>query len=159
MFGVSFALGAFLAGMVVSESDMSHQAAADALPLRDAFAVLFFVSVGMLLDPAYVSRTRSPVLAVLALVVGAKAATKFVIVARAGYPPRIALTVGAGLAQIGEFSFILGTVGLTLGLLPEDGFQLIVAGSLLSILDEPVPLPAVAPLDAWLREHCPYCSR
>ncbi len=80
------------------------------------------------------------------------------IVAVAGYPPRIALTVGAGLAQIGEFSFIIGTVGLTLGLLPEDGFQLIVAGSLLSILVNPFLFRAIAPLDARLREH-PCCSR
>jgi len=153
VFGVSFALGAFLAGVVVSESDMSHQAAADALPLRDAFAVLFFVSVGMLLDPAYLAANPLPVLAVLLLIVGAKAATKFVIVALAGYPPRIALTVAAGLAQIGEFSFIIGTLGLTLGLLPEDGFQLIVAGSLLSITLNPFLFRIITPLETRLRKN------
>ena len=152
VFGVSFALGAFLAGLVVSESDMSHQAAADALPLRDAFAVLFFVSVGMLLDPAFVIANPMPVLAVLLLIVGMKAITKFIVVVVAGYPTRIALTVAAGLAQIGEFSFIVGTVGRSLGLLPEDGFQLIVAGALLSITLNPLVLRAVDPIEARLRD-------
>jgi CPA2 family monovalent cation:H+ antiporter-2 len=150
VFGVSLALGAFLAGIVVSESDMSHQAAADALPLRDAFAVLFFVSVGMLLDPEAVLANPLPVLVVVALIVGGKAITKFVIVAIAGYPARVALTVGAGLAQIGEFSFIIGTMGLSLGLLPVDGFQLIVAGSLISIAINPFLFRAVGPLESWL---------
>jgi CPA2 family monovalent cation:H+ antiporter-2 len=151
VFGVSFALGAFLAGLVVGESDMSHQAAADALPLRDAFAVLFFVSVGMLLDPAFVLANPLPILAVVLLIVGMKFVTKFVVVVVAGYPTRIALTVAAGLAQIGEFSFIVGTVGRSLGLLPEAGFQLIVAGALLSITINPVVLRAVEPLEARLR--------
>jgi CPA2 family monovalent cation:H+ antiporter-2 len=151
VFGVSFALGAFLAGLVVGESDMSHQAAADALPLRDAFAVLFFVSVGMLLDPAYVLANPLPVLAVLILIVGMKSVTKFAIVLVAGYPTRVALTVGAGLAQIGEFSFIVGTVGRSLGLLPDDGFQLIVAGALLSITVNPLLLRAIEPIEARLR--------
>jgi CPA2 family monovalent cation:H+ antiporter-2 len=151
VFGVSFALGAFLAGLVVSESDMSHQAAADALPLRDAFAVLFFVSVGMLLDPAFLLDNPLPVLAVVLLIVGMKAITKFVVVVVAGYPTRIALTVGAGLAQIGEFSFIVGTVGRALGLLPADGFQLIVAGALISITLNPVVLWTIDPIEARLR--------
>ena len=107
-----FALGAFLAGAVVGESDMSHQAAADALPLRDAFAVLFFVSVGMLLDPTFLWRTRCRSSPCVLLIVVAKAITTFAIVTVAGYPIRVGLTVAAGLAQIGEFSFILGTVGL-----------------------------------------------
>ncbi len=153
VFGVSFALGAFLAGVVVSESDMSHQAAADALPLRDAFAVLFFVSVGMLLDPTYLAANPLPVMAALGLVIVGKAVTKFVIVALAGYPPRIALTVAAGLAQIGEFSFIVGTMGLTLGLLPDDGFQLIVAGALLSIMVNPFLFGLVTPLERRLRAN------
>jgi monovalent cation:H+ antiporter-2, CPA2 family len=152
VFGVSFALGAFLAGAVVGQSDMSHQAAADALPLRDAFAVLFFVSVGMLLDPTYLLANPLAVLAVLALVIGAKAITKFVIVAVAGYPPRVALTVGAGLAQIGEFSFIVGTMGRNLGLLPEDGYQLIVAGALLSITINPFLFRLIPPLEHSLRD-------
>jgi monovalent cation:H+ antiporter-2, CPA2 family len=151
VFGVSFALGAFLAGAVVGESDMSHQAAADALPLRDAFAVLFFVSVGMLLDPTYLFANPLPVLAVLALVVVGKAMTKFVVVAVAGYPPRVALTVAAGLAQIGEFSFIVGTMGRSLGLLPDEGYQLIVAGALLSITINPFLFGLVPRLEARLR--------
>ena len=110
LFGVSFALGAFLAGAVVSESDMSHQAAADALPLRDAFAVLFFVSVGMLLDPAFLLAQPALVLAISFLIVVVKAVLKFAIVAAFGYPARTGLTVGAGLAQVGEFSFILATL-------------------------------------------------
>jgi CPA2 family monovalent cation:H+ antiporter-2 len=152
VFGVSLALGAFLAGAVVGQSDMSHQAAAEALPLRDAFAVLFFVSVGMLLDPAYLVANPLPVLAVLALIVVGKAITKFVVVAVAGYPPRVALTVAAGLAQIGEFSFIVGTLGRSLGLLPDDGYQLIVAGALLSITINPVLFGLIPGLEARLRE-------
>jgi CPA2 family monovalent cation:H+ antiporter-2 len=151
VFGVSFALGAFLAGAVVSESDMSHQAAADALPLRDAFAVLFFVSVGMLLDPTYLLENPLPVLAVLALIILGKAVTKLLIVGVAGYPPRVALTVAAGLAQIGEFSFIVGTIGRTLGLLPDAGYQLIVAGALISITVNPALLALIPPLEARLR--------
>jgi CPA2 family monovalent cation:H+ antiporter-2 len=155
VFGVSFALGAFLAGAVVGESDMSHQAAQDALPLRDAFSVLFFVSVGMLLDPAFLFAQPLPILAVLLLVVVAKALAAFVIVALAGYPVRVGLTVAAGLAQIGEFSFILGTVGLSLGLLPSDGFQLIVAGALLSITVNPFLFRAIDPLEVRLRRSGP----
>ena len=151
VFGVSFALGAFLAGAVVSESDMSHQAAADALPLRDAFAVLFFVSVGMLLDPAYLLANPLPVLAVLTIIVVGKALTKLLVVGLAGYPPRVALTVAAGLAQIGEFSFIVGTIGRALGLLPEAGYQLIVAGALISITINPALLALIEPLERRLR--------
>jgi K+:H+ antiporter len=138
VFGVSFALGAFLAGAVVGESDMSHQAAADSIPLRDAFAVLFFVSVGMLLDPASLLAMPLAIVAIVLLIVVGKALFKFVFVIVFGHPIRVALTVAAGLAQIGEFSFILGTVGLSLGLLPPEGFQLIVAGALLSIALNPL---------------------
>jgi CPA2 family monovalent cation:H+ antiporter-2 len=155
VFGVSFALGAFLAGAVVGESDMSHQAAADALPLRDAFAVLFFVSAGMLLDPTYLLANPLPVLAVLAVIVVGKGLTKLVVVAIAGYPPRVALTVAAGLAQIGEFSFIVGTLGRSLGLLPDDGYQLIVAGALLSITLNPLLFGLIPPLERRLRELRP----
>ncbi len=153
VFGVSFALGAFLAGLVVSESDMSHQAAADALPLRDAFAVLFFVSVGMLVDPAYLIADPLPILAVLFLVLIAKSFAAFVIVTLFGYPSRVALTIAAALAQIGEFSFILATMGMTLGLLPIEGFQLIVAGALLSIALNPLAFRLVDPIEARLRGH------
>jgi CPA2 family monovalent cation:H+ antiporter-2 len=151
VFGVSFALGAFLAGLVVSESDMSHQAAAEALPLRDAFAVLFFVSVGMLLDPTFVVANPVPILALLALIVVAQPLAAFAIVAVFGYPTRIGLTVAAALGQIGEFSFILATLGLSLGLLPDDGFQLVVAGALLSIAINPVLFGAIGPLERRLR--------
>jgi CPA2 family monovalent cation:H+ antiporter-2 len=151
VFGVSFALGAFLAGAVVGESDVSHQAAADALPLRDAFAVLFFVAVGMLLDPSTLLEMPLAIAAVVFLVVVAKAITKFAIIALFGYPVRVAVTVGAGLAQIGEFSFILGTLGLSLGLLPQEGFQLIVAGALLSIALNPLLFHFVDPLEKRLR--------
>jgi CPA2 family monovalent cation:H+ antiporter-2 len=153
VFGVSFALGAFLAGLVVSESDMSHQAAADALPLRDAFAVLFFVSVGMLLDPAYLIANPLPVLAILAMIVLAQPLAAFVIVVVFGYPTRVALTVAAALGQIGEFSFILSTLGLALGLLPEPGFQLVVAGALLSIAVNPALFAAIRPIEARLRDN------
>jgi CPA2 family monovalent cation:H+ antiporter-2 len=151
VFGVSFALGAFLAGAVVSESDMSHQAAADALPLRDAFAVLFFVSVGMLLDPAYLLANPLPIAAMLGLIVFAQPLVAFAIVAVFGYSLRIGLTVAAALGQIGEFSFILGTMGLALGLLPDEGFQLIVAGALLSIAINPFLFRTVDPLESRLR--------
>jgi len=152
VFGVSFALGAFLAGAVVGESDMSHQAAADALPLRDAFAVLFFVSVGMLLDPAALLAMPLAIAAVVFLVVVAKALFKFAFIVLFGHPIRVALTVAAGLAQVGEFSFILGTVGLSLGLLPPEGFQLIVAGALLSIALNPLLFRWVDPLERRLRD-------
>ena len=152
VFGVSFALGAFLAGLVVSESDMSHQAAADALPLRDAFAVLFFVSVGMLLDPTFLLANPLPVLAMVVLIVLAQPVAAFLIVVVFGYPTRVALTVASALGQIGEFSFILGTLGLALGLLPEEGFQLVVAGALLSIAVNPVLFALIEPLDRRLRD-------
>src|SRR3546814_707745 len=107
LFGVSFALGAFFAGVILSESDFSHQAAADSLPLQDAFAVLFFVSVGMLFDPGILVREPSAVLAVLAIILVGKSVAALGIVLAFGYPARTALTVSASLAQIGEFSFIL----------------------------------------------------
>jgi CPA2 family monovalent cation:H+ antiporter-2 len=153
IFGISLALGAFLAGAIVSESDMSHQAAADALPLRDAFAVLFFVSVGMLLDPAFLVDHPVEVIAVVGLIVVAKSLAAIAIVAAFGYPIRTGLTVAAGLAQIGEFSFILGTVGLSLALLPPDGFQLIVAGALVSIAVNPLLFRMIEPLEAYIRRH------
>ena len=151
IFGVSLALGAFLAGAVVGETDLSHKAAADALPLRDAFAVLFFVSVGMLLDPAYLIANPMVVLAVVALIVVGKSAAAVGIVALLGYPLRTGLTVGAGLAQIGEFSFILATASVGLALLPEEAYQLIVAGALISITLNPLLFAAVDPIDAWFK--------
>jgi CPA2 family monovalent cation:H+ antiporter-2 len=133
VFGVSLALGAFLAGAVLSGSDVSHKAAWDALPLQDAFAVLFFVSVGMLVDPVFLVGHPLQVLAVVLLVIVGKSITALGIVVAARHPPRVAVTVAAGLAQVGEFTFILATLGVQLGLLPSAGFQLVVAGAILSI--------------------------
>jgi CPA2 family monovalent cation:H+ antiporter-2 len=151
LFGVSFALGAFFAGVVLSESDFSHQAAADSLPLKDAFAVLFFVSVGMLFDPGILVRQPLAVLAVLMLIVVGKSVAAFAIVLARGYPVTTALTVSASLAQIGEFSFILAGLGMTLGLLPPEGRDLILAGAILSITLNPLVFAAVDPLATWFR--------
>ena len=138
LFGVSFALGAFFAGVVLNESDFSHRAAADSLPLQDAFAVLFFVSVGMLFDPGILLREPLAVLAVLAVIVIGKSLAAFGIVLALGHPVSTALTVSASLAQIGEFSFILAGLGVALDLLPPQGRDLILAGALLSITLNPL---------------------
>ncbi len=150
LFGVSFALGAFLAGVVLSESDLSHRAAANMLPLQDAFAVLFFVSVGMLFDPGILVRAPLAVLAVLAIIVIGKSVAAFAIVVAFGYPVATALVVSASLAQIGEFSFILAGLGLSLGLLPAAGRDLILAGALFSITLNPFVFAAADRLGAWL---------
>ena len=138
LFGVSFALGSFLAGAVISESELGRRAAADALPLRDAFAVLFFVSVGMLFDPSILARQPLQVLAVVAVIVLGKSLAAFGIVLLFRQPMGTALTVAAGLAQIGEFSFILTGLGVSQGVLPEEGRGLILAGALLSITLNPL---------------------
>jgi CPA2 family monovalent cation:H+ antiporter-2 len=138
LFGVSFALGAFFAGMIMAESQLSHQAAQETLPLRDAFAVLFFVSVGMLFDPGILLRDPAAVLATVLIIVVGKSIAAFAIVRAFGHPLNTALTISASLAQIGEFSFILAGLGVTLGLLPEAGRDLILAGALLSILLNPL---------------------
>ncbi|HEX2840800.1 YbaL family putative K(+) efflux transporter [Hyphomicrobium sp.] len=151
LFGVSFALGAFFAGVVLSESDFSHKAAADSLPLQDAFAVLFFVSVGMLFDPSILVKEPLAVLAVVFLIVFGKSLAAFAIVLLRGYPINTALTVSASLAQIGEFSFILVGLGVTLGLLPTEGRDLILAGAILSIMLNPLVFACVDPLTAWFR--------
>ncbi len=151
LFGVSFALGAFFAGVVINESDLSHQAAAEALPLQDAFAVLFFVSVGMLFDPVIVLEHPGRLVAVLAIVLLGKSLAAFVLVLVFRYPVHTALTISASLAQIGEFSFILAGLGLSLGLLPPDGQMLVVAGALFSITLNPVAFAVVGPVDRWLR--------
>jgi CPA2 family monovalent cation:H+ antiporter-2 len=151
LFGVSFALGAFFAGVVLSESDFSHQAAADSLPLQDAFAVLFFVSVGMLFDPGILLRQPLAVGAVLLLVVFGKSMVAFAIVLLRGYPVATALIVSASLAQIGEFSFILAGLGVTFGLLPPEGRDLILAGAILSITLNPLVFASIDPLLAWFR--------
>ena len=151
LFGVSFALGAFFAGVVINESDLSHQAASEALPLQDAFAVLFFVSVGMLFDPGILLRQPLQVLAVMAIVLLGKSLAAFAIVVTFGYPVRTALTVSASLAQIGEFSFILAGLGVSLRLLPVEGQSLVVAGALLSITLNPLGFALVAPVKRWLQ--------
>jgi monovalent cation:H+ antiporter-2, CPA2 family len=151
LFGVSLALGAFLAGVVLAESDLSHQAANDALPMRDAFAVLFFVSVGMLFDPAVLLEAPGRVAAIVAIVVVGKALAAFGLVAIFGYPVRTGLTVGAGLAQVGEFSFILISLGAALSLFPPEGQSLVLATALLSITLNPLLFRAIDPVEAWLR--------
>ena len=153
LFGVSLALGAFLAGVVLGESDLSHRAAADALPMRDAFAVLFFVSVGMLFDPAVLVEQPGRVAALLAVVVVGKAVTAFLVVALLGRPARIGLTVAAGLAQIGEFTFILISVGATLDLFPAEGRSLVLAAALLSITLNPLLFRGADWLDQWLQRR------
>jgi CPA2 family monovalent cation:H+ antiporter-2 len=151
LFGVSFALGAFFAGVVISGSDMSHAAAAEALPLQDAFAVLFFVSVGMLFDPAVIVRQPLHVLAVLAIIMLGKSLAAFAIVLLFRDPIGTALTVSASLAQIGEFSFILAGLGVSLGLLPAEGQSLILAGALLSITLNPLVFRVTGVIERWLQ--------
>ena len=147
LFDVSFALGAFFAGMILSESELSQRAANESLPLRDAFAVLFFVSVGMLFDPMILVREWGPVLATVAIVVIGKSAAAYAIVRAFRHSHSTALTISASLAQIGEFSFILAGLGVSLGLLPERGRDLILAGAIISILLNPL---VFAMLDSML---------
>ena len=150
LFGVSFALGAFFAGMVLRESEFSHRAAEESLPLRDAFAVLFFVSVGMLFDPAILIEQPLRVLAVVAVIVVGKSLAAAGLVLALRYPLSTALTVAAGLAQIGEFSFILVALGMHLGLLPAEGQSLVLAGALISIALNPLLFAAIEPLRRWV---------
>jgi len=153
LFGVSFALGAFFAGMILAESTLSQQAANETLPLRDAFAVLFFVSVGMLFDPSILMREPAPVIATFLVIVAGNALVVFGIVASFRYSLRSALTLAASLSQIGEFSFILAGLGVELKLLPETGRDLILAGALLSILANPLLFILVDRLGPWLMER------
>jgi CPA2 family monovalent cation:H+ antiporter-2 len=150
LFGVSFALGAFFAGVVLSESDLSHKAAANSLPLQDAFAVLFFVSVGMLFDPSILISKPLMVAAVLVIILLGKSLAALTIVLALGYPLSTALTVSAALAQIGEFSFILAGLGVTYHLLPTEGLSLILAGALLSISLNPLVFAGTDLLIAWI---------
>ncbi len=153
LFGVSLALGAFFAGIVMRESSLSYRAAKESLPLRDAFSVLFFVSVGMLFDPQILVNQPLAVLAVLAIIMVGKSMIAFFIVKGFRYPLNTALTVSVGLAQIGEFSFILVGLGVTLGLLPKEGQNLVLAGSLLAIALNPLVFHAVEPLQRWIRSR------
>ena len=142
LFGVSLALGAFFAGVVLSESEFSHRAATDSLPLQDAFAILFFVSVGMLFDPSILVREPLAVLAVLLVILVGKSLAALAVVLALRYPPALGLAVSGSLAQIGEFSFILAGLGVAMGLLPPEGRDLILAGALLSITLNPLAFAA-----------------
>jgi CPA2 family monovalent cation:H+ antiporter-2 len=159
LFGVSFALGAFFAGMVMRESRYGHRAAEESLPLRDAFAVLFFVSVGMLFEPAVLVDQPLRVLAVVAIVVLGKSLAAAALVLLLRYPLNTALVVAASLGQIGEFSFILAGMGLALGLLPAEGMSLVLAGALISIAVNPLVFGAVEPLRRWVIAHSALARR
>jgi CPA2 family monovalent cation:H+ antiporter-2 len=150
IFSVSMALGAFLAGMIVGRSEYSLRAAADALPMRDAFAVLFFVSVGMLLDPWSVVDSPGLILGALAIVLVGKPLVALVIVWGMRYPFRVALTVSIALAQIGEFSFILSTIGRDLGILSPAATNTLVAASIVSIILNPLLYRTIDPIERWL---------
>ncbi|MBI2214190.1 MAG: Kef family K(+) transporter [Acidobacteria bacterium] len=151
LFGVSFALGAFFAGMMMRESALSHRAAGDSLPLQDAFSVLFFVSVGMLFDPRVLVAKPLAVVAVVVIVMLGKTLAAIAIVVAFRYPLNTALTVGGSLAQIGEFSFILAALGVSLGLMQAEAQSLILAASLISIALNPVMFACVGPAQRWLR--------
>jgi CPA2 family monovalent cation:H+ antiporter-2 len=153
LFGVSFALGAFFAGMVMRESPLSYRAAEESLPLRDAFAVLFFVSVGMLFDPFVLIRHPLHVFIVLLIIVFGKSLAAFFLVLLFRYPLNTALTVSASLAQIGEFSFILAGLGVQLGLMPQEGQSLVLAGAIISIALNPLLFRAIEPAQAWIRSR------
>ncbi|MDI1310169.1 MAG: YbaL family putative K(+) efflux transporter [Methylotenera sp.] len=150
LFSVSFAIGAFFAGMVMRESEFSHRAAQESLPLRDAFAVLFFVSVGMLFEPAILLSKPLSVLAVVAIIVFGKSIAAMVITLVLRYPLNTALTVAASLAQIGEFSFILAGLGVSLKILPAEGMSLILAGALISIAINPLIFSIIKPFKKWV---------
>jgi CPA2 family monovalent cation:H+ antiporter-2 len=153
LFGVSYPLGAFFAGMVLRESPLSQRAAEESLPFRDAFAVLFFVSVGMLFDPHVLVQQPLRVLIALAIIVLGKSLAAFVIILLFRYPLNSALTISAGLAQIGEFSFILAGLGVTLGLFDAEAQNLILAGAIISIALNPFLFQAIEPAQIWIRSR------
>jgi len=159
LFSVSFALGAFFAGMVMRESEFSHRAAQESLPLRDAFSVLFFVSVGMLFDPSILVERPIHLLSVVAIIIFGKSLAAAVLAIAFRYPLNTALTVAASLAQIGEFSFILAGLGLSLGLLPKEGMSLVLAGALISIAINPFLFSAVAPFRRWILKRSDLARR
>ena len=159
LFDVSFALGAFFAGMTMRESEFSHRAAEESLPLRDAFSVLFFVAVGMLFDPRVLVEQPGKVAAVVGIVLVGKTVAAIALVLAFRYPLNTALTVGASLAQIGEFSFILAGLGVTLGLISEDARSLVLAAALLSISLNPALFAAVEPLRVWIRARSRLARR
>jgi CPA2 family monovalent cation:H+ antiporter-2 len=155
LFGVSMALGAFLAGMVVGRSEFSLRAASEALPMRDAFAVLFFVSSGMLFDPRFLFEAPALVAITLTIIVVGKPLAALAIVALLGYPLRVALAVAIALAQIGEFSFILAAMGKSLGIMPDALINALVASAIVSISINPLLYRAVGPLERWMLRSAP----
>ncbi|WP_431095846.1 YbaL family putative K(+) efflux transporter [Polaromonas aquatica] len=159
LFGVSFALGAFFAGMVMRESEFSHRAAEESLPLRDAFAVLFFVSMGMLFDPWVLLERPLQVLTVVGIIIVGKTLAAGLLVMAFRYPLNTALTVSASLAQIGEFSFILVGLGASLGLLPPEGQSLVLAGALISIALNQLVFKAVEPAHQWILAKSPLARK
>ena len=159
LFDVSFALGAFFAGMMMRESELSHRAAEQSLPLRDAFAVLFFVSVGMLFDPRVLVDEPLKLLAVLGIVMVGSPLAAMALILAFRYPLNTALTVGASLAQIGEFSFILAALGVSSGLLSASAQSLIVAAAILSIAANPLVFALARPAQAWICERSAFARR
>jgi CPA2 family monovalent cation:H+ antiporter-2 len=159
LFNVSFALGAFFAGMVMRESEFSHRAAQESLPLRDAFSVLFFVSVGMLFDPQILMEKPMHVLGVVAIIIVGKSIAAMGLVLTFRYPLNTALLVAASLAQIGEFSFILAGLGMSLGLLSSEGMDLVLAGALISIALNPFVFAAVNPIVKWVLQRSELARR
>jgi monovalent cation:H+ antiporter-2, CPA2 family len=158
-FDVSFALGAFCAGIVLAKSELSHRAAEESLPLQNAFSVLFFVSVGMLFDPSIIIREPVAVVSVLLIILLGKSLVAFLIVIGLGFPISTAVMVSASLAQVGEFSFILATLGISLGLLPTEGKDLILAGALLSITLNPFAFALVKPVTNWINAFLGMLAR
>lgn len=156
LFSVSFALGAFFAGMVMRESEFSHRAAEESLPLRDAFSVLFFLAVGMLFEPKILLEQPLHVWAVVGIIIVGKSLAALAIVLAFRYPLNSALTVSASLAQIGEFSFIVAGLGLSLGLLPAEGMSLVLAGALISIALNPLLFATAEPLRRWILKKSAY---
>jgi len=159
LFDVSFALGAFFAGMMLRESEFSHRAAQESLPLQDAFSVLFFVSVGMLFDPHILIEEPLKVLAVVGIIIFGKTTAAVALVLAFRYPLNTALTVGASLAQIGEFSFILAGLGVALNLLTVEGQSLILAGALISIALNSVLFAAIEPAQRWIRARSAFARK
>lgn len=159
LFHVSFALGAFFAGTVMRESDLSHRAAEESLPLRDAFAVLFFVSVGMLFDPAILVEQPLHVIAVVGIIIVGKGLAAAVLVLAFRYPLSTALTVAASLAQIGEFSFILASLGMSLGLMTDEGLSLVLAGALISIALNPLVFGLAKPIRDMVLKRSAFARR
>jgi CPA2 family monovalent cation:H+ antiporter-2 len=159
IFSVSFALGAFFAGSVMRESEFSHRVAQQSLPLRDAFSVLFFVSVGMVVEPTILMTEPLRVLGVVAIIIGGNSISALALAVALRYPLKTALTLAASLGQIGEFSIILSGLGLTLGLLPPEGMSLVLAGVLISISLNSFLLSAIEPCQRWLLKHSALARR